>query len=490
MLKLTQKFSQIYRVKSRFFISLILLLAVGLYLYKIDYRGLWIDELISLKDAEKLSFNRGRLLYYIFLRGWSWFGTNDSWLRSLAVIFAIGSVFLTYKLGSYLFNKSTGLIAALMLAISPLFINHAQEVRYYTMSDFLGLAGTLALAYALKNPTKLSFSLYWAGMRWLAIITTPLNGALLFPDLLLIGIKIRQQGDFSRQKRAKLLPFAIAFLLIIVLCIPVAISVVNSSGAHKLNPPIPELRAVLRELRILTAFSYPPPPPYMTRFLQIYIFSLLGLLGIAIFPKKHSEELIWITTWALLPVGIIFVFSHIFYSIWITRYLMMVLPYLLILLTIGFLRIWQQWRAIAIAIGIIYFIAVTTGLTTYYSSAKRYMGASDQYRHIIEIINNNDQPEDTIVWSYIHKTPIPLDHYYNGSATIYAKNLIEVRNPNKIDLENWLLSLPPIKSRLWLVYLGKDNQRLREILEENFRVKTYQKSDYPPVFLVEKLSKN
>ena len=141
MLKLTQKFSQIYRVKSRFFISLILLLAVGLYLYKIDYRGLWIDELISLKDAEKLSFNRGRLLYYILLRGWSWFGTNDSWLRSLAVIFALGSIWLTYKLGCYLFNKSTGLIAALMLTISPLFINHAQEVRYYTMSVFLGLAG-------------------------------------------------------------------------------------------------------------------------------------------------------------------------------------------------------------------------------------------------------------------------------------------------------------------------------------------------------------
>lgn len=483
MLKLTQKFSQIYRVKSRLFISLILLLAVSFYLYKIDYRGLWIDELISLKDAEKLSFNRGRLLYYILLRGWSWFGTNDSWLRSLAVIFALGSIWLTYKLGCYLFNKSTGLIAALMLTISPLFINHAQEVRYYTMSVFLGLAGTLALAYALKNPNKFSFPFWWAGMRWLAIITTPLNGALLFPDLLLIGLNFRQ-------KRAKLFPFTIAFLIIVIFCIPVAISVVNSSGAHKLNPPIPNLADVLRQLRILTAFSYPPPPPYMTRFLQIYIFILLGLLGIAIFQKKRSEELIWITTWALFPVGIIFVFSHIFYSIWITRYLILVLPYLLILLSIGFIKSWQQWRGITIGIGIMYFIAVITGLTTYYSSTKRYMGSSDQYRHIVEIINNNDQPDDTIVWSYIHKAPLPLDHYYDGSATIYSRKLISVNNANRVDLENWLLSLPPIKSRLWLVYLGKDNQRLRKILEENFRVQTYQKSDYPPVFLVEKQSKN
>ena len=209
MVKLTHKFSRINRLNSQIFISLILLLAVILYLYKLDQRGLWIDELISIRDAQKLGFNRGRLLYYILLRGWMWFGTSDGWLRSLAVIFALGSIFLTYKLGCYLFNKSTGLIAALMLTLSPLFINHAQEVRYYTMSVCLGLAGTLALAYALENPTKLSFRLWWVGMRWLAIITTPLNGALLFPDFLLVSLKFRQQ-------RSRLLAFGIGFLLIVI----------------------------------------------------------------------------------------------------------------------------------------------------------------------------------------------------------------------------------------------------------------------------------
>ncbi len=489
MVKLTQKINQIYRLKSWIFISLILLLAVILYLYKLDYRGLWIDELISTADAQKLGFNRGRLLYYILLRVWMWFGTSDAWLRSLAVIFAMGSIFLTYKLGCYLFNKSTGLTAALMLTLSPLFINHAQEVRYYTMSVCLGLAGTLALAYALENPTKLSFRLWWAGMRWLAIITTPLNGALLFPDLLLVSIKFRQQ-------RSRLLAFGIGFLLIVILCIPVAISIVESSGAHKPNPPIPGLREVLRQLRIFTAFSYPPPPPYMTRFLQIYIFTVLGLLGIALFQKQRSERLMWVTTWALLPLGIIFVFSHLFYSIWITRYLMLVCPYLFILLAVGFLKSWRQWRAVAIGIGIIYFIAVGSGLIKYYNSTRRYMGANDQYRHIVEIINNNDRPEDIIVWSdvhiksYVQNTPLALEHYYAGSATIYPKKLISFGNSNQADVENWLLELPPIESRLWLVYLGKDNQRLREVLEESFVVTTYQKSGYPPVFLVEKLGED
>lgn len=478
-----QQFSPINKRQSWIYISLILLLAVALYLYKIDYRGLWIDEFASISDAQKLSFNRGRLLYYILLRGWMELGTGDVWLRSLAVIFAIGSVFLTYKLGCYLFNQSTGLISALMLTLSPLFINHAQEVRYYTMSVFLGLAGTLALAYALENPTKLSFRLGWAVMRWLAMITTPLNGALLFPDLLLIVIKFRQQ-------RARLFGFAIALLLMIALCIPIALSIVDSSSAHKLNPPIPGFNEVLRELRIFTAFSYPPPPPYLNKFLQVYIFSVLGLIGITLFSQRKSEKLLWVATWTFVPVGVIFVFSHLFYSIWITRYLMLICPYLFMLLAVGFLKGWQKWRVIAIGLVIIYLIALGSGLVKYYSSAQRYMGASDQYRHIVEIINENDQPGDIIVWSIVHNVSLPLDHYYRGFATIHNKELIFVKNPQRSDLENWLRTLPPIKSRLWLVYIGKENQILRKFLEEKFAVKIYQKPGYSPIFLVEKINKN
>ena len=85
---------------------------------------------------------------------------------------------------------------------------------------------------------------------------------------------------------------------------------------------------------------------------------------------------------------------------------------------------------------------------------------------------------------------LALDHYYDGSANIYPKELISFDNTNQADVENWLLELPPIESRLWLVYLGKENQLLREIIEENFTVTSYQKSDYPPVFLVEKVEEN
>ncbi len=101
------------------FLGLILLLAAALYLYKIDWKGLWIDEFISLIDAQKLRLKDGRFLYYPLLSLWMMFGQSDAWLRGLSVIFALGSVWLLYELGRYLLGETTGLVAALMLALSP-----------------------------------------------------------------------------------------------------------------------------------------------------------------------------------------------------------------------------------------------------------------------------------------------------------------------------------------------------------------------------------
>ena len=204
----------------------------------------------------------GRLVDYPILALWMTFSNSDAWLRGLSVIFALGSVALLYELGRSLFNETTGLIAALMLTLSPLFLNHAQEVRYYTLSTCVTLAGTLFLAQALKDPLNWRTKLGWSIMRFLAIATVPFNGALLGADLLLIGTRCCQQQQ-------KVLFFAKPLMGWIILCVPIAIDLLSTvtSGKHYLVGPTPGIREVVREFRIFTAYSYPPPPPYLTKFL-------------------------------------------------------------------------------------------------------------------------------------------------------------------------------------------------------------------------------
>jgi len=481
MLRLNQRLANSSRLRQWLPISLIMILAATLYLYKLEQRGLWIDEFISIADAQDISFNRGRLLYYILLHFWMLLGNSDAWLRGLSILFALGSVFLIYQLGRYLFTDVIGLISALMLTLSPLFINHAQEVRYYTMSVCLGLAGTLALAYALEHSTHIFSRFWWGFSRFLVIITTPLNGAFLFADFLIIGIKYYRHPT-------KLVKFHTTFSLILVASIPVAISVKESSSAHRVNLPIPGVNEVLRELRILTVFSYPPPPPYLTHFLQIYILILVAIIGIAVFRKQKSDKLIWVVAWAFIPTGTILVFSHLFFSIWNSRYLMLILPYILLILAIGLREIWFQWRPIAWVISIVYATAVSSGLFYYYTTQRRYMGASDHYRSIAQVINTYEKSNDIIVWSIIHGTALPLEHYHRGSAQIYVKELIEVKKNEddiqKSDVERWLRELPPIESRLWLVYGKDNNQLLYQAIQENFSIEMEQEFGGIKVFLV------
>ena len=111
-------------------IPLALSAATILFTYRLESEGLWLDELTSIQDAssnpwEVYRGNQLRPLYYLLLIGWRNFGNSDAWLRSLSVIFALISFFLIYRLGQRLAGEAEGLIAALLLTVSPVFINHA-----------------------------------------------------------------------------------------------------------------------------------------------------------------------------------------------------------------------------------------------------------------------------------------------------------------------------------------------------------------------------
>jgi len=377
---------------------------------------------------------------------------------------------LIYKLGRYLFTEAVGLISALLLALSPVFINHAQEVRYYSLSVCLTLAGSLFLAHALENPRSWTMRLGWTITRFLAIITVPFNAVLLAPDFLLVGVK------FYKQRRI-LLAFGPMLVVILVLIVPSAFSLIGgvAAGKHRLVGPIPGIRELFRELRILTFFPYPPRPDW-TLFINLFVLVLLAVLGIALFKKPHLEKIMWVAAWAFLPLAIIFVYSNISASIWITRYFIFVGPYIFILLAIGFLKIWQHWRRLALVTAILYAIAIGTGLVTYYSESKRYMGANgDAYRSIAQTINADEKPGDVIVFSSIHRTSMPLEHYHRGSAPIYLKDPILPEKLDRNHIENWLSSLPSTGSRLWLVS-GEGSTLFCDVVNEKFEIiKTYDK---------------
>jgi cellulose synthase/poly-beta-1,6-N-acetylglucosamine synthase-like glycosyltransferase len=126
--------------------------------------SLWTDELysIAVRGSDTLSTlvaggqDPHPPLYYLLLNGWMRiFGTSLMSVRSLSIIFGLGTIVAVYLLATELFDDRTGLIAALLVSVSAFFIHHSRMARMYSL---LTLATALSWYWfaRLREPSRLN----------------------------------------------------------------------------------------------------------------------------------------------------------------------------------------------------------------------------------------------------------------------------------------------------------------------------------------------
>jgi hypothetical protein len=120
--------------------ALILLLAAALRLFRIGNQSLWADEgnsvALAARSLREISAAAAAdihpPLYYWLLSLWTRiFGTSEIAVRSLSAVWGVVLVWLVYQIGSRLFDKRTGTVAALLAAVNPFLIYYSQEARMY-----------------------------------------------------------------------------------------------------------------------------------------------------------------------------------------------------------------------------------------------------------------------------------------------------------------------------------------------------------------------
>lgn len=115
-------------------------------------QSFWLDEAAQLIESLRPFWQQFDLvadfhppLYHILLHFWLYLGKTEVWARLLSVGFALGSIFLIYKIGKLLTDKKTALISALFLAISPYHLWYSQETRPYMVFLTFSLVSTYFL---------------------------------------------------------------------------------------------------------------------------------------------------------------------------------------------------------------------------------------------------------------------------------------------------------------------------------------------------------
>ncbi len=150
------------RTRTRTLIWLCATVALGFLLrvWHIGSKGLWIDEAFSVwvgwqPVARGLDWlvriDQHPPLYYLTLRLWMRMGDDPVTVRLLSASLSTVNIPVLYRLGQRLAGHSVGLLAAVILALSPFHVRFAQEARMYALLCLNASAAIWALACLLLD---------------------------------------------------------------------------------------------------------------------------------------------------------------------------------------------------------------------------------------------------------------------------------------------------------------------------------------------------
>jgi len=250
-------------------------------------------------------------------------GTDEVYIRGLALTFFLGTVFFTYKIGVHLFGRKTGILAALLTFLNPFFFTYAFEGRMYSIMS-LGVAASMY--FFLKR-------------RWVPYIIATLwalySHHFAFFIIFTQGIWFLYEFAAGEKKRAT--KMFKAFLFVGIGYLPWVIPLYNQTkmvgGGFWLGTPN------LKDLTVLL-FDYLANGIKNDTFkipiigIPLYQISLvLVLIGLITrnWLKRYKKTL-FLLSWFLIPILATWVISQYFQSIFFNRYLLYTIPAAMLLL--------------------------------------------------------------------------------------------------------------------------------------------------------------
>jgi len=285
--------------------------------------SLWGDESFAavlaqhlpLEIITKVSKDTSPPLYYLFLHFWMrLFGTSEIAIRTLSFSFFLLTCFFIYLIGKKLFDQKTGVLAATLSLINPFLFHYAFEGRMYAL---LVLTCTASVYFYLRK------SWFWYVMATLAALYTH-HFALLVVSvqgiLFLISVFQKRVRFFSKSFWA--------FLTVGIFYLPWLPALYYQTklveGGFWLAKPN------LRSLMDLF-LSFTIGGEAKTLKLKVILGFLLALLGLRQWAKKKRATQC-LLVWCLIPIVLTFIVSLLGQSIFFDRYLLLVIPPLMLIL--------------------------------------------------------------------------------------------------------------------------------------------------------------
>lgn len=393
-------------------------------------------------------------IYYILLYFWTYFGTHEYIARTLSTIIGVFTIIIVYQFTSKWFSKNTGIVAALLISLSAFHIQYCQELREYILLILFSLLGIFNfISYLQEN--KLKYLLYFCIFSILGFWT---HYFYVFTYIYINFIYLIFFKKYRLKFKNWFLASLIIFLTIIPLLIPlfkvffIPVSMGDPTGIDWLKPPnIYSLKDIfISSLNSTNFLLYNENIKPLLRKLPKLLFLALFLLGI--FPRNvtNNQKLnflkipYFLLGYILFYVTAVYLISIYFKPIFLTRYLIPLLPAYLIILANGInnLKLPSLKYAAIIVVSIVSLVSTYTYFTP-------EVHKKEQYREVASFIQDNEKEGDII---YINSSwpGIVFNYYYKN---YYSKGNLKIKYFTDQQSYNKKLinSLLKDYKRLWLV---------------------------------------
>jgi len=415
-----------------FLLTAILLLAAGLRLHDLAAESLWVDEGASLRFA---SMGAAEILasagtdpnpptYYLLLHHWvALFGDSEWSLRLPSALFGALSVAAVYALGSSLFGRAAGLLAALILALSPFHVWYSQEARAFSLMALAGLLSYLSFVLLSRRDEEEDRSpgagrsgarrglllgsgyvlatalLLWSHVYGAFVVLAQNAHVALMLVPALVG------GGGRRGLRPRLPAWAALQLAALALYAPLLVLMSGAFSSRRgrwwVQPPS---GASVRDALV----EYAGSPALLLA---------LGLLAaaavVALVARREAGRLSLLLTWLSVPIAVPLLISAVATPMFAARYPIAATPALYLLAAAGAVaaagllpRANLRRAAVGVAAVLVAALSIPQ-LASYYESTTR-----DDWREAAVYVESRARPGDAAFFAPGYTYPTVFGHYY------------------------------------------------------------------------------
>ncbi len=390
-------------------------------------RGLWLDEAISVSEA-KMPYGAmiHRLattdvhppLYFTVL--WAsirLIGVGDFAVRVPSIWFGIVLIPLVYLLGKEAYDRRTGAVAAVLVAVAPYTVWYSQEARMYSMLMVFSVLALWAQLRIFHRGGWYPWVVYT--LASVAMIATQYFGIwqLVVQQLVFVGAIVVR---FRRRDRPGILLRAWLFSVVpmLVALVPLGLLMKQQFSIHQATGQAFGGAATagvaggsLTIYSVITNFGYAVfgfhSNVVMSDVISLWPFIMLA--GLALLGRRSTWVTYLFMAAVAVPVAAMFVLAQFQSTLGDVRYLSTIVPIVLLLIARGVTSVAKKNAALTIVVLAIVGVMAVALFDQQFSSSnpRRY-----NFREAIARVDAHARPGDTILYDPVNSQLNTVFAYY------------------------------------------------------------------------------